>query len=85
VWGVKSISDSAVITEWLQDRLGGYEEATGKFAVVKRMLNTTVAEEERTRYRGHGPLGKWRTHLEIFVSRGEWWRDSTAEVATEGR
>ena len=84
VWGVKVISSSAVTMEWLQDRLGGYQEATGKFAVVKRMLATTVAEEGRVGRHEDGPLGKWRAHAEIFVSRGEWWRDNTAEIATEG-
>jgi hypothetical protein len=85
VWGVKLISNSALIMEWLQDRLGGYEQATGKFSVVKRMLNTTIAEDHRVGRHDHGPLGKWRSHVEIFISRGEWSRDSTAEVATQGR
>jgi hypothetical protein len=87
VWGVKVISSSAVTMEWLQDRQGGYQETTGKFAVVRRMLATTLAEEGRRGGRRdelNGPLGKWRAHVEIFVSRGEWWRDETAEVATEG-
>jgi hypothetical protein len=84
VWGVRLIANSAVTMEWLQERIGGYQETTGKFAVVKRMLATTIAEEERTGRHDHGPLGKWRTHVEIFVSRGEWWHDPTAEVATEG-
>jgi hypothetical protein len=84
VWGVKLISSSAVIMGWLQDRLGGYQEAMGKFAVVKRMLTTTIAEEGRTGRHDHGPLGRWRSHVEIFASRGEWWRDNTAEVSTEG-
>ena len=86
VWGVKLISSSAVTMEWLQDRLGGYQEATGKFAVVRKMLATTIAEEGRvgSRHDLAGPLGKWRAHVEIFVSRGEWWRDNTAEIATEG-
>jgi len=83
VWGVKLIADSAVIMEWLQERLGGYQETTGKFAVVKRMLSTTVANETTPRDH-HGPLGKWRNHIEVFVSRGEWWRDEMAEVAVEG-
>jgi len=84
VWGVKRIAESAQIMEWLQDRLGGYQEATGKFAVVKRMLGTTLAEEERVGKREEGLLGRWRFHVEVFVSRGEWWRDPAAEVATEG-
>jgi hypothetical protein len=84
VWGVKLVSESASIMEWLQDRLGGYQEATGKFAVVKRMLSTTIEEEGRSGRREDGPLGRWRSHVEIFVSRGEWWRDPAAEVATEG-
>ena len=83
VWGVKLIASSAVTMEWLQDRLGGHQEATGKFAVVKKMLATTMAEEGSGRH-DHGALGRWRSHVEIFVSRGEWWRDESAEVATEG-
>jgi hypothetical protein len=87
VWGVRLIADSAVTMEWLQNRLGGYQEASGKFAIVKRMLATTVAEEGRSsgpRHHDRGPLGKWKSHVEIFVSRGEWWRDEIVEVATEG-
>jgi hypothetical protein len=84
MWGVKLIADSAVTMEWLQERMGGYQETTGKFAVVKRILATTVAAEQTTGRHDHGPLGKWRTHVEIFVSRGEWWHDPTVEVATEG-
>ena len=84
VWGVKLIADSAVIMDWLQERLGDYQEITGKFAVVKRMLATTINEEQRVGRHEHGPLGRWRHHIEIFVARGEWWRDATAQVATEG-
>jgi len=84
VWGVKLIADSAATMEWLQERLGDYQEATGKFAVVKRMLATTLAEEQRLGRHDHGPLGRWRHHIEIFVAQGEWWRDATAQVATEG-
>ena len=84
VWGVKLIANSAVTMEWLQDRLGGYQETTGKFAVVKRMLATTMAEERSSGRHDHGALGRWRSHVEIFVSRGEWWKDESAEVATEG-
>jgi hypothetical protein len=84
VWGVRLISNSVVTMEWLQDRMGGYQETTGKFAVVKRMLTTTVAEETRSGRHDHGPLGRWRNHVEIFVSRGEWWRNNTAEIAAEG-
>ena len=65
VWGVKLIAESAVTMEWLQERLGGYQETTG--------------HHDR-----HGPLGKWRNHVEVFVSRGEWWRDDMAEIAVEG-
>ena len=32
VWGVKLIAESAVTMEWLQERLGGYQETTGKFS-----------------------------------------------------
>ena len=84
VWGVKLITNSSVIMEWLQDRLGGYQEATGKFAVVRKMLTTTIAHEESSGRHDHGALGRWRSHVEIFVSRGEWWRNESAEVATEG-
>jgi len=86
VWGVKRISDSTTIMEWLQDRQGrDYEEIQGKFDVLESMLQTT-RNEERTagRQELHGPLGKWRAHIEIFVSRGPFWVDSIAAVATEG-
>jgi hypothetical protein len=84
VWGVKLIADSAATMEWLQERIGDYQEITGKFAVVKRMLATTILEEQRVGRHENGPLGKWRHHVEIFVTQGEWWRDATAQVATEG-
>jgi hypothetical protein len=70
--------------EWLQDRGNEYVETTGKFAVVKRMLNTTVSEEETSGRHGHGVLGRWRNHVEVFVQRGEWWHEPVAEVAAEG-
>ena len=84
IWGVKLIADSAATMEWLQERIGGYQETTGKFAVLKRMLAVTLSEEQRTGRHDHGPLGRWRHHVEIFIAQGEWWRDTTAQVATEG-
>lgn len=84
VWGVKLMSDSAAIMSWLTDRMGDYTEMTGKFRVVKRMLETAITEEGRAGRREDGPLGRWRSHVEIYVSKGEWWRDTAAEVATEG-
>lgn len=83
IWGVRIIAASSVIMEWLTDRLGDYQEATGKFAVVKRMLQTTVAAEG-PQHRRRGAMGRWRSHIETFVSRGEWWRDNPAEIATQG-
>ena len=83
LWGVRLIAASSVIMEWLTDRLGDYQEATGKFAVVKGMLQTTVAAEG-PHHDHRGAMGRWRSHAEIFVSRGEWWRDNVAEVATQG-
>ena len=83
LWGVTMVAESAVIMAWLMDRQGEYMETTGKFAVVKRMLGTTVAGEAGGRD-GHGILGRWRNHVEVFVQRGEWWHDPVAEVAAEG-
>jgi len=83
LWGVRIIAASSVIMEWLMDRSGDYQEATGKFAVMKRMLQTAVAVEG-PHHDHRGAMGQWRSHAEIFVSRGEWWRDNVAEVATQG-
>ena len=37
VWGVKLISDSAVIMEWLQDKIGGYQRGNRK--ICRRQTN----------------------------------------------
>jgi len=86
VWGVKRISNSTALMEWLQDRQGrDYEEIQAKFDVLEKMLQTTLKEEETMGRQGlNGPLGRWRAHVEIIVSRGPFWVDSTAAVATEG-
>jgi Proteasome non-ATPase 26S subunit len=83
IWGVRLVAASSVIMEWLTDRQGEYAETTGKFAVVKRLLGTCVAVEG-THTNHRGALGRWKSHVEIFVSRGEWWREETVEVATQG-
>jgi hypothetical protein len=84
-WGVKLIADNAVIMGWLMERTGEYMATTGKFAVVKKMLNTAVEDGSGHGHGGgHGPLGRWGNHVEVFVQRGEWWRDPVVEVTAEG-
>jgi hypothetical protein len=86
LWGVKLISSTNDIMEYLQERIGDYAVTTAKFSVLRKMLLTTKGEEERTgvRLERDGALGKWRAHVEIFVSQGEWWRNTVAEVVAEG-
>jgi hypothetical protein len=87
VWGVKLISSSKDAMNWLQDRIGDYQQTTAKFSVLRKMLATTKKDEitkEVTTLDREGPLGKWRSHVEIFVAQGEWWRNTVAEVVAEG-